>query len=114
MSCVNTVSSNVVSLSDTDFEKSVIQSDRPVLVEFWAEWCAPCGMLTPTLERLVEDYEDKILIGRLNVDYNSLTAKKYEIQGIPAMLLFKDGQLVQKIIGLKPHAVISQMIDEHL
>jgi thioredoxin 1 len=108
------VSKEVVHLDDDDFEKSVIQSKKPVLVDFWADWCQPCHMMAPTVEALAEEYGDRIRVAKLDVDANPMTTHKYEIRGIPALLLFKDGTLVQQIVGVKPKEEIARIIDNHL
>ncbi len=104
----------VVTLSDAEFDTSVLKAGKPTLVDFWAEWCQPCKMLAPTVEELAGEYEDKILVGKLNVDDNPVTATKYGIRGIPTLLLFKDGQVVQQVVGVKSKAEIKKMIDENI
>jgi len=108
------VNNAVVHLDDDDFEASVIQSDKPVLVDFWADWCQPCHMMSPTLDTLAEEYGDRIRVAKLDVDANPMTTHKYEIRGIPALLLFKDGQLAQQIVGVKPKEEIARIIENHL
>ncbi|MFQ5716860.1 MAG: thioredoxin [Nitrospinales bacterium] len=107
-------SAKVVSISDDEFEKSIMQCDKPALVDFWAEWCQPCKMLAPTVEELADDYENQILVGKLNVDDNPATATKFGIRGIPTLLLFKDGKVVQQMVGVKSKAEIKKVIDENL
>lgn len=104
----------VVTVSDDEFEESVLQSDKPALIDFWAEWCQPCKMLAPTVEELAGEYEGKIVVGKLNVDDNPQTATKYGIRGIPTLLFFKDGQVVQQLVGVKSKAEIKKVIDENL
>ncbi len=108
------VKNEVVHLDDDDFETLVIQSKKPVLVDFWADWCQPCHMMAPTVEALAEEYGDRIRVGKIDVDANPMTTHKYGIRGIPALLLFKDGQLVQQIVGVKPKEEIAHIIDNHL
>jgi len=108
------VNNSVVHLDDDDFETSVIQSKTPVLVDFWADWCQPCHRMAPTLDALAEEYGDRIRVAKLDVDANPMTTHKYEIRGIPALLLFKDGQLVQQIVGVKPKEEIARIIENHL
>ena len=104
----------VIAVSDAEFEQSVIQSDKPVLVDFWAEWCQPCKMLAPTVEELAGEYEDKILFGKLNVDDNPSIATKFGIRGIPTLLFFKGGKVVQQMVGVKSKAEIKKVIEEDL
>ena len=104
----------VVTVSDDEFETSVIQNEKLALVDFWAEWCQPCKMLAPTVEELVEEYDGKVLVTKLNVDDNPATATKYGIRGIPTLLLFKEGQVVQQLVGVKTKVEIKKLIDESL
>lgn len=104
----------VVTVSDAEFETSVVQNGKPVIVDFWAEWCQPCKMLAPTVEEIANEYDDKILVTKLNVDDNPATATKFGIRGIPTLLFFKDGQVVQQIVGVKTKAEIKKIIDENL
>jgi len=104
----------VVHLDEDDFEKSVIQSKKLALVDFWADWCQPCHAMTPTVEALAEEYGDRVLVAKLDVDANPMTTHKYEIRGIPALLLFKDGQLAQQIVGVRPKEEIARIIESHL
>ena len=104
----------VVTVSDAEFETSVVQNEKPAIVDFWAEWCQPCKMLAPTVEEIANEYDDKILVTKLNVDDNPQTATKFGIRGIPTLLFFKGGQVVQQIVGVKTKAEIKKIIDEHL
>jgi len=108
------VKNEVVHLDDDDFETLVIQSKKTALVDFWADWCQPCHMMAPTVEALAEEYGDRILVAKLDVDANPMTTHKYGIRGIPALLLFKDGQLVQQIVGVQPKEEIARIIEQHL
>jgi thioredoxin 1 len=108
------MSGKIVTVSDAEFESSVVQGDKPALIDFWAEWCQPCKMLAPTVEEIAGEYEDKILVGKLNVDDNPATATKYGIRGIPTLLLFKGGQVVQQLVGVKSKAEIKKVIDENI
>ena len=105
---------NLLTYTDQGWEKDVLGSPQPVLVDFWAEWCAPCKRLGPTIEALAEDYSGKVTIGKLNVDDNPNTAFKFQIRSIPAVLLFKNGEVVDQVIGLAPKADLQRVLDKHL
>ena len=104
----------VVVVSDGEFEQTVLKSEIPVMVDFWAEWCQPCKMLAPTVEELAGEYDGKILVGKLNVDDNPNTSTNYGIRGIPTLLFFKGGQVVQQLVGVKSKAEIKKVIEETL
>jgi thioredoxin 1 len=108
------MSGKIVTVSDAEFDSSVLQGDKPALIDFWAEWCQPCKMLAPTVEEIAGEYEGKVLVGKLNVDDNPATATKYGIRGIPTLLLFKGGQVVQQLVGVKSKAEIKKVIDENI
>src|SRR5262249_30561983 len=105
---------NVQTFTDGNFETSVLKAGTPVLVDFWAEWCGPCKRLAPTIDALAADYAGKVTIGKLNVDDNPNTAFKFQIRGIPAVLLFKDGAVVESVVGLAPKEDFKKVIDRHL
>ncbi len=105
---------NVQTFTDGNFEDTVLKAGGPVLVDFWAEWCGPCKRLGPTIEQLASDYAGKVTIGKLNVDDNPNTASKFQIRGIPAVLLFKDGQVVETVVGLAPKEDFKRAIDKHI
>jgi thioredoxin 1 len=105
---------NVQTFTDGNFESSVLQSGQPVLVDFWAEWCGPCKRLGPTIDALASEYHGKLTVGKLNVDDNQNTAFKFQIRSIPAVLLFKDGKVVESMIGLAPKEEFKTVIDKHL
>ena len=106
--------SNPVHVSDSTFEKQVLESEQPVLVDFWAEWCGPCKMIAPALDELAEAYDGKVRIAKVNVDENRGTAMKYHVRSIPMLLLFKDGQVQATQIGAVGKAQLAQMIDKAL
>lgn len=94
--------SKTVELTDGNFEQEVLKSDQPVLVDFWAEWCGPCRMIGPVVEEMAGEYDGKAKIGKVNVDLNPEVSVKYGIRSIPALLIFKDGEVVDQIIGAVP------------
>ena len=101
-------------VSDSSFEKDVLGASKPVLVDFWAEWCAPCRMLAPTVSAVAENYEETATVVKLNVDDNPSTAQRYGIKGIPTLILFRDGKEVERVVGATSKESISKMIDKHV
>ena len=101
-------------VGDQNFETEVLGSGVPVLVDFWAAWCAPCRMLAPVVEAIAEKYDGKAKVVKLNVDENTLTSGKYNIKGISTLLLFKNGVIKEQIVGNTTKDTISKMIDNHL
>jgi thioredoxin len=102
---------NVVELTDQNFEQEVLKSDIPVLVDFWAEWCMPCRMLGPTIDKLATDYAGKIKVGKVDTDANRDTAIKFAISNIPTVILFSGGQMAQRFVGLKQERDFKAAID---
>lgn len=100
--------------SDQDFDEQVLASEQPVLVDFWAEWCGPCHVIAPVMEEVAEEYKDRVTVGKLNVDENPNTARKYGIRSIPSILLFRGGQVDQQIVGAVPKAHLTSMLDQAL
>jgi thioredoxin 1 len=104
-------SENVVEFTDQNFETEVLKSSTPVLVDFWAEWCMPCRMLAPTIEKIAKDYAGKVKVGKLDTDANRDVAAKYSISAIPTVILFKDGQVSQKFVGLRQEKDFKAALD---
>lgn len=100
--------------TDSNFEELVIKSDKPVLVDFWAEWCGPCRMVGPVVEELSKEYEGKAVIGKVNVDHNPNISAQFGIRNIPTLLFFKGGQLVDKQVGAVPKSVLAGKLDAQL
>ncbi len=108
------MSDKIVQLSDDSFEADVLNSSKPVLVDFWAEWCGPCKMIAPILDEIANEYGDRITIGKLNVDQNSQTPPKYNIRGIPTLLLFKNGELAGTKVGALSKTQLAEFIDQNI
>jgi thioredoxin 1 len=104
-------SENTVELTDQNWEAEVLNSDKPVLVDFWAEWCMPCRMLSPTIEKLAKDYSGKIKVGKVDTDANRDVSMKYGISAIPTVILFKGGQVAQKFVGLRQEKDFKEALD---
>jgi thioredoxin 1 len=104
-------SENVKQITDANFEQEVLRSPVPVLVDFWAEWCQPCLRLAPTIEKLATDYAQKVKVGKMDTDANHATASKYAISAIPTVLLFKNGEVTQKFVGLRPEKDFRAALD---
>jgi thioredoxin 1 len=100
-----------IEVKDTDFSQKVLKSDLPCIVDFWAEWCTPCHFITPILKEIANEYEGKLNVCKLNVDDNPKTASEYEIMAIPTLLIFKNGKLVDKIIGLQDKKEITKKVE---
>jgi len=107
-------SDKVLQLSDDSFEKDVLQSDIPVLVDFWASWCAPCKAIAPVVDSLADQFEGKVKIAKLNVDDNPATPGQYGVRGIPTLILFKDGSVVDQVVGAVPKNQLEGLINKAL
>ncbi len=105
---------SVALVTDANFEAEVLGSEVLMLVDFWAEWCGPCKAIAPTVEALADEYAGKLRVGKLNVDENPSAPAKFGIRGIPALLLFKGGQVVEQVVGIRPKADIKAVIDRAL
>lgn len=108
------MSEHVREVTDGSFESEVLQSETPVLVDFWAEWCGPCRAMEPAINGLATDYVGKVSVGKLNVDDNPSITMRYMVRGIPTVMLFKGGQIVDQIVGLVDKSTLKQMLDRHL
>ena len=105
---------NTIEITDTNFESEVAKSNTPVLVDFWAAWCAPCRALSPTVDAIAEENKGRVKVGKLDVDANGSTAARFNIRGIPTLLVIKDGQVKEQIVGAVDKSVITKALDKHL
>jgi thioredoxin 1 len=105
---------HVQTFTDGNFDDSVLKAASPVLVDFWAEWCGPCKRLAPTVDALATDYAGKVTVGKLNVDENPNVSFKFQIRGIPTLLLFKGGQVVESVVGLAQKDDLKKVLDKHI
>ena len=103
-----------LTVTDGTFKESVLQSDKPVLVDFWATWCGPCRMLSPVIEQLHNEFEGKAVVAKVDIDNNQQVALEYGIRSISTLLIFKNGEVVDKIVGLSPKEVIAEKLSAHL
>ena len=103
-----------ITVNDANFQDEVIQSDKPVIVDFWAIWCGPCKMIAPIIEELAKDYDGKLKVAKMDVDSNPQTAMKYGIRSIPTLLIFKGGQVVEQIVGAVPKRQLIDKVTSHL
>jgi thioredoxin 1 len=111
---INNMGANTVTFTDATWDKDVLNSDVPVLVDFWAEWCGPCRMMSPTVDAIAADYAGRLKVGKLNVDENGPTSMRYNVRGIPTLLLFKGGQVVAQKVGATGKADLQKMLDPHV
>ena len=108
------MSQNVQTFTDNNFESDVLKAGAPVLVDFWADWCGPCKRLAPTVDALAVEYAGKVTVGKMNVDENPTVPVKYQVRGIPTLLLFKGGQVVESIVGWAQKDDLKKVIDKHI
>ncbi len=107
-------SKHTLQFTDQNFDAEVLKSDKPVLVDFWAAWCAPCHMVAPALEAIADEYVARAKVGKLNVDENQSVTSRYQIRGIPTLLLFKNGEVQEQYIGVTSKDVIAKMLERYL
>lgn len=105
---------NVIEVGDSDFEEKILKSDKPALVDFWATWCAPCRAIAPMVEEIANDFEGKITVAKVNVDDNPATPGKFGVRGIPTLILFKDGEVIDTVVGAVPKEQITELINKAL
>ena len=106
--------SNTVTLTDEGFDSDVLQSDVPVLVDFWAIWCGPCRMMAPVIDEIADNYAGKAKVGKLDVDSNPQSASRYQVRGIPTLLLFKGGEVVEQLVGAVPKERVVEALNGHI
>jgi thioredoxin 1 len=104
----------VLTFTDAKWNEEVLASKVPVVVDFWAEWCAPCKLMAPTMEALAEEFDGKVRVGKLNVDENGETSEKYEIRGIPTVMIFKGGQVTEQVVGVTSKENLARLIERHV
>lgn len=102
-----------IEITDANFKKEVLDSTVPVLLDFWAEWCGPCKMIAPVVEQLATEYQGKLKVGKLDVDSNQQTSMQFGIRSIPTLLIFKNGKVVDQIVGTVPKAALADKVSKH-
>ncbi|BBL76271.1 thioredoxin TrxA [Methylomagnum ishizawai] len=108
------MSDNILYVSDAEFEDKVLKSETPVLVDFWAEWCGPCKMIAPILEEIAEDFAERLIVAKLNVDENNLVPQRYNVRGIPTLILFKNGEVEATKVGALAKSQLAKFIHDNL
>jgi thioredoxin 1 len=104
---------NTLTFTDAGWDTEVLQSDKPVLVDFWATWCGPCRAIAPSVDALADEYAGKVKVGKLDVDSNAATTMRYQVRGIPTLLMIKGGQVVDQLVGGASKSKIQELIDKH-
>ncbi|PYV94829.1 MAG: thioredoxin [Acidobacteria bacterium] len=104
----------IIEVTDASFDQEVLKSEQPVLVDFWAAWCQPCRAIAPIVDELAQHYQGKVKIGKMDVDRNNATPMRYKVTGIPTLLVFKGGQVVEQLVGYRPKDAIQQALDKHV
>jgi thioredoxin 1 len=107
-------SNTILEVTDTNFDQDVLKSEKPVLVDFWAAWCGPCRALAPIVDELAHEYEGKVKVAKMDVDNNGATPMRYKVTGIPTLLVFKGGQVVEQLVGYRPKEAIQQALNKHI
>lgn len=107
-------SPNIVELTDDNFDSEVLKSDKPILVDFWAVWCGPCRQVAPTVDKLADNYKGKLKVAKMDIDHHQITPQRYGIRSIPTLLVFKNGKVVETIVGALPESKIEAKIAPHL
>ncbi len=105
---------DMVEVTDSNFQTEVLKSEKPVLLDFWAEWCGPCKMIAPVVEELAKEFDGKLKVGKVDVDSNQQTSMQYGIRSIPTLLIFKGGKVVDQLIGAVPKKMLAEKVSKHL
>lgn len=105
------MSDSIIHVTDSSFEDDVLSSDKPVIVDYWAEWCGPCKMIAPLLDELAEEYQDKVKVAKINIDENQETPQKYAVRGIPTLMIFKNGEVAGTKVGAMSKSQLSAFVD---
>ena len=108
------MSDNVIQVTDDSFERDVLSASTPVLVDYWAEWCGPCKMIAPVVDEIADEYQDRLVVAKLDIDDNQETPPRYGIRGIPTLMLFKNGEVAGTKVGSVSKTQLSEFIDQHL
>jgi thioredoxin 1 len=103
----------VLKFTDARWNEEVLSASQPVVVDFWAEWCAPCKMMAPSIEALAEEFDGRVRVGKLNVDENAATSEKYDIRGIPTVMIFKGGEVKEQIVGVTSKENLARLVERH-